>query len=551
MTTQTFHIILFLLLATFGLSAQTSDLVKSEGINSPLHEKNIGKITFMGDYIPYDEYQESDFLTSFEMKENQNLGIRTFLGNSLTNYMHPLAPELSAEELTQQGNYQFTFSVDGQLIYTEHLNTGAGSPKYKNTMTIFRVPLISKEKEDSWGRFLWMRFMANGGQDALSVGHHQLKIEIRPYVETSEIKVGELIASGEIQLIVPAIPVTEEQIAIQKIKPKSGWEISTDTYDKERIRALNKKIAEKSFKDVTSVVVIKDHKLLIEEYFNKSKRKTLHNTRSVGKTFAAAVAGIAIKDGHIKDENQKLKDFYDLKKYKNYSPKKGDITLKDLLTMTSPFEGSDMDYNSPGNEENMYPTDDWVKFTLDLSLNEGKTKEQYWDYFTAGVVVLGDIIHQSVPGGLEDYADKKLFQPLGIKKYKWQYTPQKVANTAGGIQLRALDFAKFGQLYKNNGQWNRQQVLPLSWVESSFSHQAAIPDLVDENYGYLFWNKTFLVKQEPQEVYYASGNGGNKIYVFKDLDLVIVITATAYNTPYGHRQVDKMMKEYILPAVFD
>jgi CubicO group peptidase (beta-lactamase class C family) len=69
-------------------------------------------------------------------------------------------------------------------------------------------------------------------------------------------------------------------------------------------------------------------------------------------------------------------------------------------------------------------------------------------YFTAGVVVLGDIIHKSVPNGLEKYANTNVFQPLGITKYKWQFTPQKVANTAGSLQLRSLDYAKFGQLYK-------------------------------------------------------------------------------------------------------
>jgi CubicO group peptidase (beta-lactamase class C family) len=543
-------IILFLL-STFSLFSQTADFVKTEGIINPLHQNNIGKITFMGDYISYSDYKESDFLTSFEMKENENLGIRTFLGNSLTNYIHPLAPELSAEELTKQGNYQFTFYVDGQLIYTENLNVGAGSPEYKNKMTIFRVPLISKEREDSWGRFLWGRFMVNGGQDALTTGKHQLKIEIRPYVETTNIKVGDIIATGDIQLIVPPVFVSEKDIAIQAIAPKSGWEISKDNYDKEKIRALNQKIGEKVFKDIEGIVVIKDNKLLIEEYFNDSKRKTLHNPRSVGKTFAATALGIAIEEGYIKDENQTLKEFYDLKKFKNYSPEKGNVTLKNLLTMTAGFDGSDMDYNSPGNEENMYPTDNWVKFTLDLGMDNSQTPGKDWDYFTAGVVVLGDILHQSVPGGLKNYADEKLFKPLGIKKYKWQYTPQKVANTAGGIQLRALDFAKFGQLYKNDGLWNGQQILPKQWVEDSFSHQAAIPDTDDEFYGYLFWNKTFEIDGKSHEVYYASGNGGNKIYVFQDLPLVIVITATAYNTAYGHRQVDKMMEEYLLPAVVD
>jgi CubicO group peptidase (beta-lactamase class C family) len=81
--------------------------------------------------------------------------------------------------------------------------------------------------------------------------------------------------------------------------------------------------------------VIKNEKLLLEEYFNGYGRDSLNDTRSVGKSFSSALMGIAIKDGYIKNENQTLKDFYDLKQFKNYSPKKDSVTLKSLLTMSS------------------------------------------------------------------------------------------------------------------------------------------------------------------------------------------------------------------------
>lgn len=71
----------------------------------------------------------------------------------------------------------------------------------------------------------------------------------------------------------------------------------------------------------------------------------------------------------------------------------------------------------------MYPTNDWIKFALDLPMSERNVGDK-WAYFTAGVVILGDIINRSLPQGLEKYADEKLFQPLGITKYEWPYTPQ-------------------------------------------------------------------------------------------------------------------------------
>ena len=142
--------------------AQTTDFVKSDSITYPIHKENIGKIAFMKKNIAIENFKQADFLTAFELKEKTDLNIRVFLGNSLTNYLHKLSPQLSAEDLAKNGNYQFTFLVDNKKIYVENLNTGAGSLESKNQRTVFRVPLLSTENEDSWGRFLWNRFIANG-----------------------------------------------------------------------------------------------------------------------------------------------------------------------------------------------------------------------------------------------------------------------------------------------------------------------------------------------------------------------------------------------------
>ncbi len=537
------------LVLSLSPACQGEDLVKTDGITSPLHKAHIGEITFMAKPIPVEDYRESDFLKTFELAENRDLNIRVFMGNSLTNYLHPLAPGLSAEELNKAGNYQFSFSVDGTMVYSENLVPGAGTLETKNSRTVFRIPLISTTNEDSWGRFLWNRFMIRGGEDALTEGKHALRIEVRPYVKSPAIKTGDLIAAGEITLNIVKPKVDEAQIAPRPILPGSGWPVSDESYDREKIRELKRKIAWRDFKDITSLVVVNNGKLLIEEYFNGAMRSTLHNTRSVGKTFASSLMGMAVRDGFVKDENRSLSAFYELASFANDSPKKGAVKLKDLLTMSSAFTGSDQDPDSPGNEEKMYPTSNWVKFALDLPMDDAKENGKQWDYFTAGVVLLGDILDKSIPGGLERYAHEKLFQPLGITKYEWQYTPQGVVNTAGGLCLTALDLARFGQLYKNRGHWGGKRVLPETWVDKSLQRYMKIPDSENDFYGYLFWNKTYAGNGRPCETFYCSGNGGNKIFVFTDEPLVVVITATAFGKPYAHPQVDKMMEKYILPAV--
>ncbi|MET0637918.1 MAG: serine hydrolase [Chitinophagaceae bacterium] len=339
------------------------------------------------------------------------------------------------------------------------------------------------------------------------------------------------------------------QISIQPIAANSGWEISTFQPDGKQIERLKTDILTDTLKFITSVVVIRDGKLLLEEYFNGANRNTLHNTRSATKSLTSTLMGIAIGQGLITDEKMTLDKFYDLKQFENYRKEKDSIKISDLLTMSSPFNGSDSRSDSPGNEENMYPTDNWVKFALDLPIDSTKINNHRWDYFTAGVVVLGDILNRTVPGGLERYADEKLFKPLGIKNYQWQYTPQKVANTAGGMQMTSLDYAKYAQLYKNNGWWNGKKIISDDWIKKTFTRQLPIPRRNNQYYSYLFWNKTYTLNEKNYETFYCAGNGGNQFIIFKDLPLVIIITSKAYNKPYAHAQADRIVGEYLLPAI--
>ncbi|MGK0308457.1 MAG: CubicO group peptidase (beta-lactamase class C family) [Urechidicola sp.] len=491
----------------------------------------------------------NNYSNSFTLNKDKFLSIQFTLDKPLVNSLQLLAPNLTQDQLLNIGNFQFSFLVDGEVIYVENLNKGAGLKAAKTEQLKHVVPFAYPGQIDYWGWFMWLKFMKlGGGQDVLAKGSHSLSVEVRPYIKQDSLIVGPILAKGKIAIEVARIPVDESLVPLQQIQPSSGWEISNDSFDKVKIEALNRKIAEKRFENINGVVVIKENKLLIEEYFNGENRSSLHDPRSVGKSIASTMLGIAIEEKFIKNENVLLKDFYDLKSFNNYSKKKDSVTLKSLLTMSSGFLGDDNDYSSPGNEENMYPTKNWVKFSLDLPMQKDKIIGKDFAYFTAGIVVLGDVIHKSVPEGLVSYADKKLFAPLDIINYKWQYTPQNVGNTAGGIQLRAIDFAKYGQLYKNKGLWNGKQILNKEWVEKSLDRKVKISSN-DEFYGYLFWNKIFKVNNKEYEVSYCNGRGGNKIFIFKDIPFVVVITSSAYNAPDAHLNVDKMMTDYILPAI--
>lgn len=327
-----------------------------------------------------------------------------------------------------------------------------------------------------------------------------------------------------------------------------GWPIERSASLELALAPLDSAIRADEYQRINSIIIVRDGKLLYERYYNNASRDDTHNPRSVGKTFVAPILGLALRNGYLDSLDQRLGEFYDLQAYPNYSVKKESVTLRQLANMASGFDGFDFVPESVGNEENMYPTPDWVEWTLSLPMAETREPGDDWRYFTAGIVLLGDILNRVLPGGLENYAHLNLFQPLGIDNYQWQHTPQRVANTAGGIQLTPLGFAKFGELHRTGGTWNGEQIVPADWIKESLV--PVIDTTVEGNrYGMLWWHKPYRVNDEVWNTAYCSGNGGNKIFVFPKQDLVVVVTASAYGQRYMHTQVDDMMETHILPAI--
>lgn len=496
-----------------------------------------------------DSVSKEPTISSYNIGSNKDLYLQLATGKSLVEELALLAPQLNADSAIKRGNFQFSFLIDNKPVYQEDLQPGAILTQDKIVRKPLAVVLISGSRSGLWSMNMWDRFMINAGINLLGSEAKTLSIQIRTYVDLDKKIYSPVLLTANISItrILPAID--PQLLKPQQIKVGSGWPLYEGKYNQELIAQLNTKILDQSYKKVNAIVVVKKGKLLLEEYFNGSSRTTLHDPRSVSKSFTGTLLGMAIKDGYIKSEEQKLGEFYNLKQFKNPSEKKENVGLVDLLTMSSAFDGNDDVMESPGNEENMYPTADYLKFALNLPMAADKQNGKQWSYFTVGTMLLGDIMDKVIPGGLEHYAKKKLFAPLGIDSLEWARTPQGKPFTGGGLRLRALDFAKFGQLYNNSGKWNGQQILPKSWIEKSFQHLQTLPADRPGFYGFLFWNKTFHINGHKLEAYYSSGNGGNKIYVFKDIDLVVVINASAYGTSFAHPQADQIMEKYILPAV--
>lgn len=339
---------------------------------------------------------------------------------------------------------------------------------------------------------------------------------------------------------------------------QDGWKTENQLLGNPTLKKMDSLITANDFKEISSVVIAHQGKIIFENYYNSSTSATKHNTRSATKSITAALIGTLLQKGAIKSVGEKASKFSKVTHQQNPDPRKANITIEDLLTMSSCVECDDWEESSRGKEDRMYLIEDWVKFYWDLPIKgypEWKPKPKdskygrSFSYCTAGVVVLGDIIN-TVSGSLEKYADKALFSKLGITDYHWQLTPTGLPMTGGGLGLRSRDLLKIGQLYLNKGAWNGEQLLPATFVEASTTPHAEA-GMLDYEYGYLWWLSAFG-KEQKVKAYFMSGTGGSKIAVFPDLDLVVVLTSTFYNGGMkSHNQTTKLLDEFIVPEIIN
>jgi len=248
----------------------------------------------------------------------------------------------------------------------------------------------------------------------------------------------------------------------------------------------------------------------------------------VAPALAAALAGIAIDQGLFAVDDPIAAHIPQFDRHDNMSERKRSIQIYHLLNMNSGLECNDWIPSSAGNEERMYDHRDWVGFILDLPM--AFEPGQATQYCTGGVVVLGYIISQESGMALDAYANSYLFGPLGIREADWRRSPDGAATGGGGLKLRPRDAAKLGQLYLDGGTWNGTRIVPAGWVTLS---QQRLYSLGGDRYGYLWWKRSFSHASGNVDSFFTSGNGGNYIFVFPALELVVAFTGSNYNSPLG------------------
>jgi len=311
--------------------------------------------------------------------------------------------------------------------------------------------------------------------------------------------------------------------------------------DPKLLATMMHKIVAGQYPNVHSVLIIKNKKLVFEEYFYEYTRDTLQEMRSASKSVVSALAGIAIHQGLIKSVHEKLSALLPEYHFANPSPLKEQITLKDLLDNQSSVNYDEAWDKSMGNENDMGFSNDWVKYTFDLPMLD--TPGVKGRYNSGNPITVGYIIEKHAGMKMYDYAAKNLFGPLGITDFEWNFKPDR-SNSDNFCQVRLTprDMAKFGLLFFNNGLWQGKQVIPAEWVAESTAKQSVVQGV---DYGYFWWLKYLDAGSVRYHSFAAQGNGGQKIYVFRELDMIVVTTGGNYNT---QSPADELIKTYVLPA---
>ena len=333
-------------------------------------------------------------------------------------------------------------------------------------------------------------------------------------------------------------------------KTYDGWRVSAPAAFDARVGLLDSMVQDietGEYVNIHSVLLVKDGVLVLEEYFEGNDRSTLHEIRSATKSIGSMLAGIAIDQGFLPSENEPIYVFFE----DDYAPSDGwssrakQVEFRHLMSMMSGYDCDDLSTNFAC-EDAMYDTDDWVQYSLDLPF--AYEPGSHWAYNSSSLILVGEVMARASKSKVDEFADRYLFEPLGIKRFRWQMSPKGRAWIGGGARMVPREMAKIGLLMLNRGMWNGQRLLSEDWIDKSTHKQGDMAG-AGVDYGYLWQRGWSYIGGERVTAYWASGNGGQYIIVLPDNGMVAIFTGGNYNSPLANQPFG-LLVDYILPAFF-
>ena len=267
--------------------------------------------------------------------------------------------------------------------------------------------------------------------------------------------------------------------------------------------------------ETVAFLIIKNDSLCFEKYWEGYDENSVTNSFSMAKTFTGILIGIAIMEGKIKNVDQPVGDF--LPEFKNGENAK--LTIRHLLTMSSGIN-FDEDYANPlAYPAAAYYGSDLRKLTLKYKVTEEPGK--VFKYLSGNTALLGFIIEKVTGKKLGEYMSEKLWIPMGAKNNAyWGMDNNDMEKAYCCFNSNARDFARFGYLFLNNGNWHGKELVAEEHVKQSI----APASLTDENgkpnnkYGYAWW----IINHKGHNIFYARGILGQYVFVIPDRNMIVV-----------------------------
>lgn len=293
--------------------------------------------------------------------------------------------------------------------------------------------------------------------------------------------------------------------------PTVAWQSSTPEeqgMDSEALADLVSYVQDQSF-TAHSLLIIRNGYIVTDAYFFPYAPDELHYLASATKSFTSTLIGIAIEQDHIESVDQDLLGFFPERTVANLNASKEAMTLENSLAMRSGFECGG---SGGATDAQMWASPDWVQFALDLPM--AAEPGAIYNYCNQNPHLLSAIIQETTGMSALAFAEEYLFGPLGVTDSVWLVDPDGINHGYGDMYLRPHDMAKLGYLFLNGGMWEDRKVVSTGWVESATTSQQS------SGYGYLWWLNPEL------GFYWASGVGGQNIFVLPDQDMIVVTTGT-------------------------
>lgn len=323
------------------------------------------------------------------------------------------------------------------------------------------------------------------------------------------------------------------------------------------LERLQSGIDDGSLKGLHSVFMMHDGEEIASAYFEGEDERwgaplgvkthgpdTRHDLRSVTKSIVGLLYAIARDEGIVPEPSASL-----VKQFPDYADlaeeaERQKVSIEHALTMTMGMAWDEsLPYTDPKNSEiAMELSPDRYRFILEQDITGEPGKK--WNYSGGATAIIGKLIANGAGMPLDEYANSRLFEPLGISKYTWIKGRDGEPSAASGLRMRAPDLAKIGQLIVDQGKFGDRQIVSQQSLTEMLTPQAGI----DRNFQYgHFW---YLLGPIEKPVLAAGfGNGGQRISINAEAKLVTVIFAGNYNDPNAWKVSLKVIEDYLVPEL--